>query len=131
MVWENPPRIDPECIKICTALNELPGIRTFESCCGHGEHGFWVWFEVTNPIEKGLLILSRCLYNRQDRVPTGDSQGWRAVLYHFDRCPRLCFLLEGPTGDYAGADGLAEEISKYLNLQGRVRSASSHISTQG
>jgi len=106
--------MDPECIKICTALNELPGIRTFESCCGHGEHGFWIWFEVTAPIEKGLLTLSRCLYNKQGRVPTDLTQGWRAVLYHLDRCTKICFLLEGPVGDYAGADELAEEIFNHI-----------------
>lgn len=57
MVWIPPSDIDQECIKICTALNELPGIRTFESCCGHDEHGFWVWFEITDPTTKGLLTL--------------------------------------------------------------------------
>lgn len=113
MVWVPPSNLDPECIKICTALNELPGIRTFESCCGHGEHGFWIWFEITDPKALGLLTLSRCLCNRYGRVLAGDVKGWRAVLDHFDLCPRLCFLLEGPMGDYKGADELAEEIFDY------------------
>jgi hypothetical protein len=113
--------MDPECIKLCSALNELPGVRTFESCCGHGEHGFWVWFEITNPTALGLLLLSRCLYNRHGRVLAGSNKGWRAVLDYFDRCPRICFLLEGPVGDYVGADELAEEILKYT--QSRKKTA--------
>lgn len=37
-------RMDPECVALCDVLNTLPGIRTFESCCGHGEHPFIVFF---------------------------------------------------------------------------------------
>jgi len=39
-------RIDKECIALCDALNDLLGVRTTESCCGHGDRLFHVWFEV-------------------------------------------------------------------------------------
>ena len=40
--------MDPECIWLCDVLNALPGIRTFESCCGHGAHPFRISLVVTN-----------------------------------------------------------------------------------
>ena len=113
MTWETPPGIDPECIKICTALNELPGIRTVESCCGHGEQPFWIWLMVTDPTALGLLTLSRCLCHRYGRINLPSRKGWKAILDHFDMCPQLCFRLEGPVGDYAGADAVAENILDY------------------
>jgi hypothetical protein len=39
-------RIDPECLALCDAINEIPGIETRESCCGHGENEFHVWITV-------------------------------------------------------------------------------------
>jgi hypothetical protein len=39
-----PEDIDKECIEICNTLNRLPGTETFESCMGHGKHGFWIFF---------------------------------------------------------------------------------------
>lgn len=27
--------MDKECVELCDALNELEGVETFESCCGH------------------------------------------------------------------------------------------------
>jgi hypothetical protein len=38
-------KMDPECIPLCDAMNALPGIKTFESCCGHGKHAFIVFFK--------------------------------------------------------------------------------------
>lgn len=37
--------MDKECVAFCAAVNMLPGICTVESCCGHGERPFHVWFE--------------------------------------------------------------------------------------
>lgn len=36
--------MDGECIELCDALNDLPGIATFESCCGHGKAPFRIFF---------------------------------------------------------------------------------------
>ena len=36
--------IDPECVDLCRVLNNLPGIATFESCCGHGKTSYRIWF---------------------------------------------------------------------------------------
>lgn len=52
-----PPDIDKECVALCEAMNALPGIRTIESCCGHGERPFRIWFKTAR-----LRNLPRLLY---------------------------------------------------------------------
>lgn len=42
-----PKDMDKECIKLCEALNILPGIQTIESCCGHGGRRFRIRFEAS------------------------------------------------------------------------------------
>ena len=43
-----PNDIDKECIELCNALNSLPSVRTFESCCGHLKDIYSIWFFCTN-----------------------------------------------------------------------------------
>ena len=57
MTWTQPEGIDPECIGLCQAMNAMPGITTVESCCGHGETPFQIWFKVAR-----LRDLPRFLY---------------------------------------------------------------------
>ncbi len=40
--------MDSECFEFCKVLNQLPGIRTFESCCGHRETPYRIWFIADN-----------------------------------------------------------------------------------
>ena len=40
--------IDTECLPLCNVLNKFKGIDTFESCCGHDEHPFRIWFTAAN-----------------------------------------------------------------------------------
>ena len=59
--------MDPEVIPLCDAINMLPGIRTFESCCGHGKAPFMIFMRVsTRPgprelRQEGLFFLTRCV----------------------------------------------------------------------
>jgi hypothetical protein len=48
--------MDPECIALCDAINHIPGLQTTESCCGHGESLFRIWFTVTDPKEFSVLL---------------------------------------------------------------------------
>lgn len=48
--------MDPECIALCDAINAIPGLQTTESCCGHGESLFRIWFTVTDPKEFSVLL---------------------------------------------------------------------------
>lgn len=38
-------KIDEECKKLVTAMNKCAGIRTYYSCCGHGNDSFIVRFK--------------------------------------------------------------------------------------
>lgn len=40
--------MDTECINLVKALNDIPGVYTHNSCCGHGKEPFRIWFEVVN-----------------------------------------------------------------------------------
>jgi hypothetical protein len=48
---------DKEVVKLCNALNEINGIRTFESCCGHGKKPFNVMFYASD-MDKVCFVLS-------------------------------------------------------------------------
>ena len=50
--------LDPEVLELVNALNTFPGVRTIESCCGHGSNVFNIWFVV-----EGLKELSGVLYH--------------------------------------------------------------------
>ena len=49
--------MDPECVRLCDAMNALPVIRTTESCCGHGKSPYRIFFKVED-----LTVLPRLLY---------------------------------------------------------------------
>lgn len=40
--------MDNECIDLCNLLNTLPGVTTFESCCGHCKSQYNIWFFCNN-----------------------------------------------------------------------------------
>lgn len=46
-------------VDLCNAINSLPGLQTQESCCGHGERSFQIFFEVKEA-GQGLFFLTRC-----------------------------------------------------------------------
>jgi len=48
--------IDSEARMLILAMNKLPGIRTFESCWGHGRDQFRVWFAAETPDDVAILI---------------------------------------------------------------------------
>jgi hypothetical protein len=92
-------RMDPECMALCDALNALPGISTFESCCGHGEHPFRIWFfaERVSDLKPAIEHWHHLDYE------------WRIEVAHVD-CPyRVVFMLEGPARPTAG-DELVSRI---------------------
>ena len=41
-------KMDKECVRLCESMNRWPGIRTVESCSGHTERPFRIWFDVDN-----------------------------------------------------------------------------------
>ena len=54
-----PNDMDVECIELCKTLNAIPGVETFESCCGHLKQRFMVFFECNDFFQ--LSRLSRAV----------------------------------------------------------------------
>ena len=116
---EGPGAFDPEVVKICKAMNCLPGIETFESCCGHGTQPFMIFFRV-HPTERneGLFILTRSVDNRYFK----HGFDWDIILtasdmYNDGYLP-ITYILESKTmGDeaYKQADDLVDNIIDHCN----------------
>ena len=68
--------MDSEVVALCDALNRIPGFETVESCCGHGDRTFCVWFLCHDV--RYMYVLGRALdrryggYGFECRVDTGD-----------------------------------------------------------
>jgi len=100
-----PNNMDRECTPLCEAINTIEGLRTVESCCGHGKHPFHVWFRVGN-----LDYLPHLLY-WLNGCHTG-FYGWRCLVETDCGKSPVLFLIEGPEGEqaYREAKEIAEEI---------------------
>jgi len=82
-------KIDKECISLCNTLNSIPGIKTFESCCGHGEAPFRIWF-TAEKIEDLLVPI----------ISTNTTPGYSIIIEFTESPLKVIFLLEGPVGEY-------------------------------
>ncbi len=102
--------IDKECISLCDAINLIPGIHTIESCCGHGEHPYRIWFKARN-----IKCLPRLLY-WFDGCHCG-HYGWKVLVKTDCGCSPATFLVEGPIGDqaYKESDHIAELLREEAN----------------
>lgn len=87
-------KMDKECMALCNAINTVKGIRTVESCCGHEEHPYHIWFRT-----KGLRYLPRLLY-WFDGCHCGFCE-WRIFVTTDCGMSPVVFCVEGPTGPQA------------------------------
>lgn len=70
--------MDKECIEICDALNNLIGVHTTESCCGHCKDRFMIFLNCNN--EYSLSIIARVFDKRYIET----SQPWKVELITHD-----------------------------------------------
>ncbi len=98
--------IDNECLRLCEALNKLPGIETYSSCCGHGRETFYVAFHATSV--DSLRLLSTVL----GKMAIGVLSAWRIALVPPKYPDRCLFILEGPRGQPAYTDAI--ELTKLI-----------------
>lgn len=89
-----PPGIDKECIELCAAINDLSGIRTIDSCCGHEKYEYRIWFKT-----KSLRVLPRLLYYF-DSCHCG-FYGWKVIVKTDCGMSPVTFMIEGPIGQQA------------------------------
>jgi hypothetical protein len=98
--------MDAECVALCDALNHLDGIRTTESCCGHGERPYWICF-----VADSLEALPQLLY-WFDQCHT--FPGWCVVAQTDCAMSPATFRIEGPSGG-SGYDQ-AEKIAALIEV---------------
>ena len=101
---------DKECVALCKAINRFPGIRTTQSCCGHGETRYAIWFRVNN-----LEALPPLLYFF-DGCHCG-SYDWRVIVYTDCAMSPVVFEAEDPVGKkaYKEARVIAKLMTDYLD----------------
>lgn len=109
--------MDRECIELCEALNQIEGIRTVESCCGHGKSAYCIWL-VTDSL--GALPLVAWSF---DGCHCG-HYGWRVVVQTDCSMAPLVFMIEGPQGipAYEQSREIAKLIVRTLKDDGLARS---------
>jgi hypothetical protein len=91
--------MDSECVPICDALNSLPGIETFESCCGHRKNPFFVAFTAAT-VESLRPIL----------VSINDERAWAVRAAWASGGGAIYFTLDGPVGAFRIANLIAGMI---------------------
>ena len=84
-----PSDVDKRCIELCNMLNRLPCTKTYESCEGHGDTPYWIFFKCYS-----IEVLSRL-----GRVinPNYSDGNWEIVLDSTDTHPKGCFWLRTTT----------------------------------
>jgi hypothetical protein len=104
-------RMDKECLILCDALNAIPGIKTFESCCGHGETMYHIWFTAKN-VKALCSPTMGCSQNYCGHF------GWHIEVDHVESPNKAIFLLEGPIGEeaYAAAGDIAKTIAGFQTI---------------
>ncbi len=102
--------MDVECIPLCDAINELPGLYTIDSCCGHNKKPFRIWFEA-----RSLKHLPALLYYF-DSCHCGFDD-WRVLVTTDCAMSPVRFRVEGNIGAYKEANTIAILLSKALKAE--------------
>jgi hypothetical protein len=115
--YKNRDRLDREVIGLVLALNSYVGIRTCESCSGHGDHPFWVEFLAHSPES-----LAEVLWWFRKSL----GMSWRVFAKTDVDKRQVYYRLEAPGGDqtFEEADALATQI---LDRGGRHHEWMNHL----
>jgi len=95
--------LDKEVVPLVAAMNAMEGIVTVESCCGHAEDPFRIWFyaESVNAVRPLFEFVST-------------RRGWRITFeeHNTERDRDYIFCLKGPKGEraYRESEQLAAAI---------------------
>ena len=101
--------MDAECIDLCNILNTLPGITTFESCCGHYRNRYNIWFFCNN-----IDTLSR-LGKATERNYSDNK--WEVVVDSTDTTPYGVFWLRSKE-PFKTPDEMNESVQNLIkNIQ--------------
>jgi len=113
----NVDELDPECRSLLEAMNEFSGIRAVDSCCGHWQRAFEIWF-----VADDLDSLPPLLYWID--VCHSGCPGWHVVAQTDCGMSPVVFRLEGPIGAFADAETIATKMREYLRgVRGKANDA--------
>jgi len=122
--------MDSEIIELCDAMNCLWGIRTIDSCSGHGKNPLTIFFEVRDPV--GIFFLTRCVDKRYFKyggswsitLSVGDQKGEDGYL------PTTYLLQNTTCGKQAckEANALIANIVHHLNHKNFLKGYSIDLS---
>lgn len=99
--------MDEECIAFCDALNELPGVETFESCCGHCKRPYNIFFKCKDFVS--LAILARAF----DKRYCVSDIGWEVLADTIDTSPVYCFWLRSKD-TFQSKEQMMEDVKKRI-----------------
>lgn len=102
--------VDKELVNLVKAMNRFPGIRTIESCAGHGDNGARIWFT-----PKSIEDLPAMLYCF-DRCHSGCH--WPVYISTDCSADHVTWMVESLVkGEeaYQEADKIAKYMEKHLN----------------
>lgn len=101
--------MDRECVALCDAINELPDTATFESCCGHFERPYQIWFKTKNPYS--VAVIARAI----DRRYSGIQMDWmlNAETVDSDSDPQYCYNLHS-VRPYADYNEMMDDVRKLV-----------------
>ena len=99
--------MDEECIDFCDALNELPGVETYESCCGHYRRPYYVFLNCKDFVS--LAIMARVF----DRCYCDSEVGWEILAVTKDVRPVYGFWLRSK-GIFKDKDQLMNDIKNRI-----------------
>ena len=106
--------MDPESIELCQALNLFEGIKTIESCCGHGDRPYKIWLTADR-----LSCLPPMLY-WLDPCHNGHG-GWSVVVTTDCGMSPVVFRITGPCMNDGGHEQgvkIAGLMQAYLESEG-------------
>jgi hypothetical protein len=104
-------KMDPECVALCDAMNEMEGIETIASCCGHSYAPFRIYFEADsiNDLKPILTLID-------------ESEDWRMRVSFATGGGDVYFILDGPTGQQ-GFDVATALASRAVRLSPKEEGA--------
>lgn len=99
--------VDKECCALCDAINDLPGVETIGSCCGHGRTPYAIWFRTTD-----LKYLPRLIY--YFNFCHCGYANWKVIVRTDCAMSPVTFKIEGPTGEdaYKQAEDIAVRLRR-------------------
>lgn len=101
-------KIDPECLRLCEAINKFPGLFTTGSCCGHGKRSYNIYFKAMalESLPPLLYWLDNC---------HNSLTGWFCEVYTDCAMSPVSFAVKGPIGAYNEAEKIAQLMEGYLD----------------